>query len=127
MEANIEKDDFLKAIDSVEKKNKPAALKKAKKEHEEKLITVKSIDQYKTNEIAVTINNFLSKNVDKEAGEVFFGENLARTGEYYGLKSNPVIGLIISTIGLVVIMFRIMIKKKKANTETHGGSLQNAL
>ena len=121
MDQNIEKDNFLNAIDKIEKKHKPKALKDKIKKKQEKLITVKNINQYKENEIAVNINTFLSKNVSKDAGDILFGENLARTGEYYGLKSNPIIGLLISSIALVVIMFRQMINKKKTQSQGNVG------
>ena len=107
---NLDKDSFLTAIESVEKKNKPKS--KQTKEKKEKLISVKTIGEYKNNEIAINVNNFLSKNIDADAGKVLFGENLARAGEYYGLKATPLWGLIISSIGLVVVIFRVFVKKK---------------
>ena len=88
MDQNEDKDDFLTAIESVEKKNKPKS--KQTKEKKEKLISVKTIGEYKNNEIAVNVNKFLSTNIDPDAGSVLFGENLARAGEYYGLKSTPI-------------------------------------
>ncbi|MBA7496674.1 hypothetical protein ES702_07283 [subsurface metagenome] len=118
------KNNFLEAIDSVEKKHKP---KSKQKEQKEKLITVKPIGEYKNNEIAVNVNNFLSKNIDEDAGKVLFGENLARAGEYYGLKATPLWGLIISSIGLAVIIFRVAIKKKKQGDGNTGSELKNVL
>jgi len=114
MDQNGDKDNFLEAIDAVEKKHKPKSKQKATKEKKEELISVKTIGQYSNNEIAVNVNNFLSKNIDEDAGKVLFGENLARAGEYYGLKATPLWGLVISTIGLAVVIFRVVMKKKKS-------------
>ena len=114
MDQNEDKDSFLEAIESVEKKHKPKSKQKESKEKKEEIISVKTIGQYKTNEIAVNVNNFLGKNIDEDAGKVLFGENLARAGEYYGLKATPLWGLLISSIGLVVVIFRVFVKKKKS-------------
>ena len=114
MDQNEDKDSFLEAIESVEKKHKPKSKQEKTKTKKEEIISVKTIGQYKNNEIAVNVNNFLGKNIDEDAGKVLFGENLARAGEYYGLKATPLWGLLISSIGLAVVIFRVFVKKKKA-------------
>lgn len=103
------KPDLVKAIEDLDKK-------KGKKASEIE-VTIPSIKNFKENELAVTINNFLSKNVDDKAGECLFGENLARTGEFYGMKSHPVIALIISGIMVMVLVLKRIFKRKKENDE----------
>lgn len=113
MDPEIDKDkDIFKAIDTLEKKDT-----KASKTEKGPEIKIKNIESYKQNELSVNINNFLAKNIDPKAGECLFGENLARTGEYYGLKATPVIGLIIASIGVIVVfankIFRLKKEQKK--------------
>jgi hypothetical protein len=62
-------DSFLDAIEAVEKKHKPKSKQEKTKTKKEEIISVKTIGQYKNNEIAVNVNNFLSKNIDEDAGK----------------------------------------------------------
>ena len=100
--------DIFNAIDNIDKKTK-----KESKKTKEPEIKIKDILQYKNNELAVNVNKFLATNIDPKAGECLFGENLARTGEYYGLKATPLIGLAIATIGVLVVFVNKIFKLKK--------------
>lgn len=102
--------DIRKAIENIDKKGKTQDT--GTKEESEK-IELPGIDKFKNNEIAVTINKFLSKNIDPDAGDVYFGENVARTGEYYGMKSHPLIALGLSVLFLLVLVVKKVLRIKK--------------
>lgn len=113
----IKEDDITKAIKQLDQSKTPG--KKATKKEPE--VKVPNINTYKTNEIAVTINKFLSSNIDQKAGECLLGENLARTGEFYGLKAHPIIALVVSVIGVIVIAFKkVMSLEKKQKDDQRG-------
>lgn len=72
--------------------------KKAEPKTKEKEIKIPDINSFKTHSFAQTTNKLLNKYISDEAGDCFFGENLERTMEYYGLKATPGIALIPPTL-----------------------------
>lgn len=99
-EKNIDSD---KKADVTKLKEKLIAgdSKKAKKTEpkaKEKEIKIPDINSFKTHSFAQTTNKLLTKYISDEAGDCFFGENLERTMEYYGLKATPGIALIPPTL-----------------------------
>lgn len=121
-ETKEEKDDITKAIDLLEKDSE----KKSKGKSED--IKIPPLNSFKTNELSMTLNNTLAKNIDPKAGDCLLGENLVRTGEYYGLKSHPILALAVSAIGVILIAFQKLTKKKekKAEGATLNDGLQNS-
>lgn len=108
-ETDNNKSEISTAIDLMaSKKHKSTEEKKPK-------VTVGNVKSYKEHEIAVAINNFLSKNLSEESGSYLVGDNAARTMEYYGLKGHPVLGLVVA-IGMCVVDF-ILKPKKKAESD----------
>ena len=106
-ETDTNKNEINTALDLMASKKKPDEKTEVPK------ITVGNVKSYKEHEVAVAINNFLSKNLDEESGGYLVGENAARTMEHYGLKGHPVLGLIIA-IGMVTVhYFMKNIKEKK--------------
>lgn len=69
-------------------------IKKTESKTKEKEIKIPDINSFKTHSFAQTTNKLLTKYISDEAGDCFFGENLERTMEYYGLKATPGIALI---------------------------------
>lgn len=94
---------------------------------------VPKLSTYKSNELAMTVNEMLSNNIEPAAGKCLFGENLARSAEFYGLKAHPLLGLLVSAICLVLIIAKKifwpkgwMNKKEKEETQS-GGELRDNL
>lgn len=79
----------------------------------EKDIKIPDINSFKTNSFAQTTNKLLSKHISSEAGDCYFGENLARTTEYYGLKSRPWVALIVSGIIVLFEILKKLVRRKK--------------
>ena len=103
-----EKNEINNALDMMASKKKPDETKK-----EAPKITVGNVKSYKEHEIAVSINNFLSNNIDEQSGNYLVGENTARCLEHYGLKGHPILGLVIAVIMVTVHVFVEMLKKEK--------------
>jgi len=103
-----EKNEINTALDMMANKKKPDETQK-----EAPKITVGHVKSYKEHEIAVSINNFLSKNLDEQSGDYLVGENAARCLEHYGLKGHPILGLVIAVIMVTVHVFMEMLKKEK--------------
>lgn len=72
--------------------------KKTEPKTKEKEIKIPDINSFKTHSFAQTTNKLLNKYISNEAGDCYFGENLERTMEYYGLKATPGIALIPPTL-----------------------------
>ena len=88
----------------------------------EKKESVPGVKTYAGHEIAVTVNAFITENLDQQCGKYLVGENLARTLEHHGLKSHPIIGL-----GIAVLMVTIHVigkffksQKEKKKEEENG-------
>ena len=104
-----DKTDVSKAIELMKtKKDKTRSKTEASQKP-----TVKDVRSYKENEIAVAINTFLSKNLDEESGTYLVGENTARTLEHYGIKSHPIIGLLVAVAMVAVHFFTKLMKPKE--------------
>ena len=112
MSEEIKKEtDVSAAIDLLDKGKEKTKLgasgSSAKKE------TVPGVKTYAGHEIAVTVNAFISENLDPQCGKYLVGENLARTLEHHGLKSKPVIGLGISILMLAIHVVGKIFKQQK--------------
>lgn len=105
--------DISKAIDELDKKSKIEL-----KGSEEK-IKIEPIEKYKERAFSKTINNILSK-MDKDCGNVYFGENLERSAEYYGVKANPLVALAVSSIAILVIMVKKVLFRQKDQEANNG-------
>ena len=99
-EVKEKKDDIATAIDLLDKKNSKTKLRAGGST--EKKETVPGVKTYAGHEIAVTVNAFITENLDAQCGKYLVGENLARTLEYHGLKSKPIVGLALSLLMLAI-------------------------
>lgn len=110
--------DVKKVLDKWEDQEKKTKSKSKDKSDPE----IPKLSTYKSNELAVTVNELLSSNIEPAAGKCLFGENLARSAEFYGLKSHPLLGLFVSAVCLVLIIAKKMFWPKKKKEETQSGS-----
>jgi len=88
-------------------------IKKAEPKTKEKEIKIPDINSFKSNSFAQTTNKLLNKHISPEAGDCYFGENLARTTEYYGLKSRPWVALLVSGFIVIIEVVKKLFKKGK--------------
>jgi hypothetical protein len=90
----------------------------------EKKESVPGVKTYAGHEIAVTVNAFITENLDQQCGKYLVGENLARTLEHHGLKSKPVVGLGIAVVMVVIHIIGKFFKAQKEKEKEEQDGIQ---
>lgn len=88
-------------------------IKKTESKTKGKEVKIPDINSFKSNSFSQTTNKLLSKHISSEAGDCYFGENLARTTEYYGLKQKPWVALLVSGFIVLFEIAKKLLRRKK--------------